>query len=237
MVSALGRESTIYKAGATIGGVLVVLLACITLGLLAIEDTRLVTGKIAPAEARAAASKSPPDVQKTALSPTSASNLFGARIERKEKPAPKATPTRLDLTLKATFTNEVKAQSYALISDKSGKTQSVATGGDVAPGVTLKSVATGFVVLSRNGRDETLHLPILGDNSERQNRVADKPALPQKATATARAGNTVIVGSPVPDAPPASQPQRATQNPALNEQAELRRQKLMERLQTLRNRK
>jgi len=160
--------------------------------------------------------------------------LFGTLPITPEKTPVVAPPTRLDLVLKATFTHNEPNRSYALIGSKKGDTGTVTQGQEIAPGALLKAVHPGYVVISRNGQDETLHLPILGDNSERRSLASNGPQAPPSSVSERPVQATTQAS---PQQTSTAQTYRQSDSPPVNEQAELRRKKLMERLQSLRNRR
>lgn len=69
-----------------------------------------------------------------------------------------ATVTSLQLTLYGTRVDEASGRGSAIIAGPDGEQRSVAVGDEVAPGVTLKSVAFDHVTLARSGADEDLFI-------------------------------------------------------------------------------
>ena len=77
-------------------------------------------------------------------------------------PVAKALPeTRLNLTLKGTFTHSEDSRQSALISTNNGDTARHFLGEDISPGAKIISIEPGIIILRRNGQDEVLKLPLL----------------------------------------------------------------------------
>ena len=70
-----------------------------------------------------------------------------------------AAVTSLQLTLFGTRIDEAQGHGSAIIAGPDGVQKSVSVGEEVAPGVTLKSVAFDHVTLDRGGASEDLFLP------------------------------------------------------------------------------
>nr|WP_256667803.1 type II secretion system protein N [Pseudomonas sp. R-28-1W-6] len=84
-------------------------------------------------------------------------DLFGTPAQaRSDQPAP---PTSLQLTLLGSFVNPDSQRSTALIQVAGGKPQRLTVGDPLNAGVRLQAVHQDHVVLSRNGREESLHFP------------------------------------------------------------------------------
>ncbi|MBQ0797924.1 MAG: hypothetical protein KBT63_01475 [Porticoccaceae bacterium] len=143
------------------------------------------------------------------------SNLFGKEVEIQTQVQENIPETRLDLVLKGTFTHDSADMASALIAEKNGSSKRYFTGDEIASGVELISVQAGAVVLRRNGRDESLKLPLLSDTIERE---------PTKMQAVTRNNSRVR---------PASNPDtQAIKDTRIKEE---RNKKLKERLAKLRN--
>lgn len=86
-------------------------------------------------------------------------DLFGTPLQaRGDQPAP---PTSLQLTLLGSFVNPDSQRSTAIIQVAGGKPQRLTVGDPLNAGVRLQAVHQDHVVLSRNGREESLHFPRL----------------------------------------------------------------------------
>lgn len=85
--------------------------------------------------------------------------LFGTPVQHNsDQPAP---PTNLQLTLLGSFVNPDSKRSTAIILVAGGKPRRLAVGDEINSGVRLQAVHQDHVVLSRNGREESLHFPRL----------------------------------------------------------------------------
>lgn len=69
-----------------------------------------------------------------------------------------APDTQLNFTLLGIFAGSVEKESIALIAKEGGEEGPFSIGDDVAPGVNLQAIFLDRVILSRNGRLETLRL-------------------------------------------------------------------------------
>lgn len=85
--------------------------------------------------------------------------LFGNPVQQNGNRA--APPTNLQLTLLGSFVNPDSKRSTAIILVAGGKPRRLAIGDEISSGVRLQAVHQDHVVLSRNGRDESLHFPRL----------------------------------------------------------------------------
>jgi len=116
----------------------------------------------ADATAPAAETAGPGDADVSILSRRiAAQHLFGAAAtgdNTREKPVA-APDTRLSLVLNGTVASNDEGHSYALISNPSGQTQSFSKGERVFGMAVLEEIYTDRVILSRNGRNESLRLP------------------------------------------------------------------------------
>ena len=115
--------------------------------------------------------------------------LFGiaSRETEKEQSAQNLPETRLELTLKGTFTHEEKDKASALIARKNGSTTRYFVG-DKVEDAELLAVDNGFVTLRRNGKKEKLQLPIMV--GERISSGAPNPRIVEP---------TVLQQQPTPD--------------------------------------
>lgn len=85
--------------------------------------------------------------------------LFGTPVQQNgDQPAP---PTNLQLTLLGSFVNPDSKRSTAIILVAGGKPRRLTVGDEINSGVRLHAVHQDHVVLSRNGREESLHFPRL----------------------------------------------------------------------------
>ena len=158
------------------------------------------------------------DTRHTPLTPIRLENLYGLFGQAKKQnaqPAKTLSETRLNLTLKGTFTHRENSQQSALISSESGSTRRYHIGEEVASGVEIISIAPGIVTLRRNGQDEVLKLPLLSDTLTR------KPA--PSGTANQAALNRLVL------------PSNSTSVSQNSSVAVERNRKLKERLEKLRN--
>lgn len=81
--------------------------------------------------------------------------LFGTPLQaRGDQPAP---PTSLQLTLLGSFVNPDSQRSTAIIQVAGGNPQRLTVGDPLNASVRLQAVHQDHVVLSRNGREESLH--------------------------------------------------------------------------------
>lgn len=80
--------------------------------------------------------------------------LFGTPVHQQGNQA--APPTNLQLTLLASFVNPDSQRSTAIILVAGGKPKRLTVGDEINSGVRLQAVHQDHVVLSRNGRDESL---------------------------------------------------------------------------------
>lgn len=89
--------------------------------------------------------------------------LFGRIIETSEKAEPQQVlpETRLNLTLKGTFTHIDSSKASALIAENSNNTERFFVGDEIPGGAELVAVRKGEITLRRNGQDELLKLPYL----------------------------------------------------------------------------
>lgn len=89
-------------------------------------------------------------------------NLFGspklAAVTQQPDKIINAPETHLDLTLTGIVSNSDDNRSRALIENPDGEQGSYAVGDDIISGVKLHAIYTNKVILSRNGRYETLTL-------------------------------------------------------------------------------
>jgi general secretion pathway protein C len=92
-------------------------------------------------------------------------HLFG----KVEKHKPKAKPiavvetapeTKLNLKLLGVFASKNTATSRAIIADAKGKEESYSIGDDLPGGASLHEVLSDRIIISHNGRFETLRLPV-----------------------------------------------------------------------------
>ena len=83
-----------------------------------------------------------------------------------ESPDKYLPDTRLSLVLQGTFTNAKESKASALITQNNTRPKQYLSGDEIASGVKLVAVYPGYVILRRNGRDESLKMPIL--EGERQ---------------------------------------------------------------------
>lgn len=141
-----------------------------------------------PTPATAAVSQGgPAQVDVAALSNA---NLFGAAtVEAPTEAALADAPdTNLNLTLLGIFAGDDDEDSRALIGTGNGEEQPFSIGDDVVRGATLKAIFADRVVLSRNGRNETLRLDKDAPNraisapSPTSAALPDRVALPQLAS-------------------------------------------------------
>lgn len=106
-----------------------------------------------PAPAPAAAPEAPP----ARLALDSLQDLFGTPVQASsDQPAP---PTSLQLTLLGSFVNPDSQRSTAIIQVAGGSPQRLTVGDPLNASVRLQAVHQDHVVLSRNGREESLHFP------------------------------------------------------------------------------
>jgi general secretion pathway protein C len=133
----------------------------------------------------------PPPVQATATRRSTAvdpaavlnAHLFGRfQAEVPVTRVMEAPETPLNLSLMGVFASTVERESRALIAAQGGDERPYAIGDDVSRGVVLQAIFPDRVILSRNGRLETLRL-------ERDRPTAGGPALPSPAVAVAPALN------------------------------------------------
>ncbi|MCK5452889.1 MAG: hypothetical protein KAJ16_00935, partial [Calditrichia bacterium] len=95
-----------------------------------------------------------------------AMHLFGVPARKVAKPAPrKALPTvapvtSLNLTLFGVFVDTNPEHASAIIGKSASKQQYYLVGDVVSKGVTLEEVREDQVILSRNGKYETLRFPV-----------------------------------------------------------------------------
>ena len=89
--------------------------------------------------------------------------LFGQIIVAPKEAQPKQNlpETRLDLTLKGTFTHKDSDKASALIAENSKSTARFFVGDEIPGGAELIAVRKGEITLRRNGQDELLKLPFL----------------------------------------------------------------------------
>ena len=92
-------------------------------------------------------------------------HLFGKVELQKPKPAPAqevtaAPETRLNLKLRGVFSSKNAAESRAIIADAKGDEDSYSIGDPVPGGASLHQIHKDRVILERNGRFETLRLPV-----------------------------------------------------------------------------
>ena len=115
--------------------------------------------------------------------------------------------TSLQLTLYGTRMDSAQARGAAIIAGPDGVQKSVAVGEEVAPGVTLKSVAFDHVTLDRGGRSEDLFLDQSGSSGGTVTAPGNDPAqnAPPEAPPGARglaapleipSGGTIPAGTP-----------------------------------------
>lgn len=111
---------------------------------------------------------------------TDVTNLFGT-LEPQATPTTSDLPeTRLQLTLKGTFTHSEKHLQSALISANKNLTTRYILGDEVIPGAPIISIEPGIVTLRRNGQDEILKLPLLSqqhEKSENKTQAATRTAI------------------------------------------------------------
>ncbi|ULQ46788.1 type II secretion system protein GspC [Flagellatimonas centrodinii] len=116
--------------------------------------------------------------------------LFGAAsVEAPSDAALADAPdTNLNLTLLGIFAGDDDADSRALIGTGNGEEQPFSIGDDVVRGATLKAIFADRVVLSRNGRNETLRLDkdapnrAVSSSAPASTALPDRVALPQLAS-------------------------------------------------------
>ncbi len=89
--------------------------------------------------------------------------LFGqaSNSSQQAPPIKKLPETRLDLTLKGTFTHKDNDKASALISENSKSATRFFLGDKIPGGAELIAVRKGEITLRRNGQDELLKLPYL----------------------------------------------------------------------------
>ncbi|WP_447590828.1 type II secretion system protein N [Aquipseudomonas campi] len=89
------------------------------------------------------------------LSVDALQGLFGIPLQqRSDQQAP---PTTLQLSLLGSFVNPDNARSTAILLVAGGKPKRLAIGDEISAGVRLHAVHQDHVVLTRNGREESLH--------------------------------------------------------------------------------
>lgn len=114
------------------------------------------------------------------------SKLFGTTPSPKpvEQERPKALPeTRLNLKLLGSFTSTENKSASALISDGSNESKRYFVGEQVLGNAELVAVYKDFVILRRNGRDESLKFPRLS-GEDGQLSSDSTPATRQQLTQT-----------------------------------------------------
>ena len=94
-------------------------------------------------------------------------NLFGSARVQTAPVVAELPETRLNLTLKGTFTHQEDSSQSALISTQNGAAVRYYSGEEIAPGTKIVSIEPGLITLRRNGQDEILKLPLLSDKSSR----------------------------------------------------------------------
>lgn len=97
-------------------------------------------------------------------------HLFGKVEKHKPKPPPvvraeTVVETRLNLKLLGVFASKNPKTSKAIIADAKGKEESYSIGDDLPGGATLHEVLADRVIISNNGRFETLKLPVIDASS------------------------------------------------------------------------
>lgn len=106
-----------------------------------------------------AASAAPVANQAQPLALEHLQGLFGTpSLQHGDQPVP---PTNLQLTLLGSFVNPDSKRSTAIILVAGGKPRRLTVGEEINAGVRLQAVQQDHVVLSRNGREESLHFPRL----------------------------------------------------------------------------
>ena len=106
-----------------------------------------------------------------------------------------AQVTSLRLTLYGTRIDEASGRGSAIIAGPDGIQQSVAVGGEVAPGVTLKAVAFDHVTLDRGGAAEDLFLDQSGQVAPVQPGAPPPGAPPGAAASPVPAPATAAAGA------------------------------------------
>lgn len=102
--------------------------------------------------------------------------LFGTPPQQHgDQPAP---PTNLQLTLLGSFVNPDSKRSTAIILVAGGKPRRLTVGEELNAGVRLQAVQQDHVVLSRNGREESLHFPRLRSATVSASSAAYAPLQP-----------------------------------------------------------
>ncbi len=86
-------------------------------------------------------------------------HLFGESSAEVATDAENAPETPLKLTLRGVFATEDKGAAYAIIAGPDGKEMSYGLEDELPGGAVLKAVFADRVILTRNGRNETLSLP------------------------------------------------------------------------------
>jgi general secretion pathway protein C len=162
-----------------VGNVLIALIVV----LLAIQVTRLFWVVVIPVGPLAGWRA--PSV--SVVSPSARLALFRGFDPFYRTDAPAATTqnvTSLSLVLFGVRANESSGGGSAIIADEDGIQNSFAVGEEVAPGVTLDSVAFDHVILSRGGVKESLYL----DQSVPAETVSPSGSAPQPAPASSATG-------------------------------------------------
>lgn len=103
------------------------------------------------------ASDSTTSAQQQPIALEALQGLFGTPlIQRGDQPAPATT---MQLTLLASFVSPNSQRSSAIVLAAGGKPKRLAIGDEISDGVSLQAVHQDHVVISRNGRDESLRFP------------------------------------------------------------------------------
>ncbi|MGD8568462.1 MAG: type II secretion system protein GspC [Gammaproteobacteria bacterium] len=134
-------------------------------------------------------------------------NLFGKYEPHKvtaEPVKPKVVPeTKLNLKLRGVFASPDKKQARAIIADARGEEDSYRIGGEVPGGAILTEIHSDRVILERNGRLETLKLPVDEQEGGASNsRIGGRSTAPPPRRAVNRninRGNIARLSSSTPD--------------------------------------
>lgn len=126
----------------------------------------------APTEFSASAQQQPIVVE-------SLQGLFGTPLQQRgDQQAPATT---LQLTLLGSFVSPDSQRSTAIVLVAGGKPKRLAIGDEISDGVRLQAVHQDHVVLSRNGRDESLRFPRQRNVAPVQQQSAPDELLPPTA--------------------------------------------------------
>ncbi|MGD8572687.1 MAG: type II secretion system protein GspC, partial [Gammaproteobacteria bacterium] len=133
-------------------------------------------------------------------------HLFGKYEPKKvavEPVKPKVVPeTKLNLKLRGVFASPDNNQARAIIADARGNEDSYRIGGEVPGGAILNEIYSDHVILERNGRLETLRLPVEEqEGGPGASSVSSRSTPPERRTVNRNInrGNVTQLSSSTPD--------------------------------------